>query len=387
MDVIGIKENNKRIIADVLRFADSGLTKKEISDSTHLSFATVSNLCNEMLDAGLLLAAKKSEIAVGRSPYSLCLNYNKYRTVCINVQMQAVLGIGLLNLRNEVISYKTYNVNDLLSPEAVLNEAKKRFDEDFSQFCIGSQLIGVGVAVSGIFDIFSETLVNCAVRMYEGCRIKEIVESEFLLPSYVDNESNLCAIGMHRRISDCNDLVYIHISEGLGVGIICQGNLLRGAHGYGGEVAYIPIGNPAKYCSKSDSYGCIENDISIIGIISEFRKSATPYGDKLKFWQEFVKALKSGYSDATSISTNVGCLIGELCAILINIFDTERVIIGGEISQISTYINEHVLSVINRKCHLYGKRDISIGYDFQSEKTINEGLSEIIYEKLCISSL
>ena len=367
MDVIGIKENNKRIIAD-------------------LSFATVSNLCNEMLEAGLLQADKKSEIAVGRSPYALCLNYNKYRTVCINVQMQAVLGIGLLNLRNEVICYKKYDVKDLSSPEAVIHEAKLRFDSDFGEFCAGYKLIGVGVAVSGIFDISSEKLVNCAVRMYEGSPIKLIVEREFSLPSYVDNESNLCAIGMRRRISNCRDLIYIHISEGLGVGIICQGMLLRGAHGYGGEVAFIPIGDKDKYCPISDSYGCIENDISIPAIISDFMDNKPSLCDKLKAWGDFVAALEAGNQKAVKIGENVGRLIGELCAILINIFDTEKVVIGGEISQLDHFINEYILSVINKKCHLYGKRDISIDYDAQSEKTINEGLSEMLYERLCISS-
>ena len=386
VDVIGIKENNKRIIADLLRFADVGMTKKEVSDSTRLSFATVSNLCNEMLEAGLLQADKKSEIAVGRSPYALCLNYNKYRTVCINVQMQAVLGIGLLNLRNEVICYKKYDVKDLSSPEAVIHEAKLRFDSDFGEFCAGYKLIGVGVAVSGIFDISSEKLVNCAVRMYEGSPIKLIVEREFSLPSYVDNESNLCAIGMRRRISNCLDLIYIHISEGLGVGIICQGMLLRGAHGYGGEVAFIPIGDKDKYCPISDSYGCIENDISIPAIISDFMDNKPSLCDKLKAWGDFVAALEAGNQKAVKIGENVGRLIGELCAILINIFDTEKVVIGGEISQLDHFINEYILSVINKKCHLYGKRDISIDYDAQSEKTINEGLSEMLYERLCISS-
>ena len=162
--------------------------------------------------------------------------------------------------------------------------------------------------------------------------------------------------------------------------------LLRGAHGYGGEVAFIPIGDKDKYCPISDSYGCIENDISIPAIISDFMDNKPSLCDKLKAWGDFVAALEAGNQKAVKIGENVGRLIGELCAILINIFDTEKVVIGGEISQLDHFINEYILSVINKKCHLYGKRDISIDYDAQSEKTINVGLSEMLYERLCISS-
>ena len=224
LDVMDIKQHNVKSIVNVLRFSagESGLTKRDIADRTALSFATVSNLCNELLERGIVEIVKKNSMSVGRTPSTVNLAYNRFCTVCLNLQMKGVLGIAVLNIRNEIVFHQKYDISGLDAPEEVIDYARKRFDE-IARENSNHVYIGVGVAVSGIFDLATQTLVNCAVKMYEGVPLKAIVEKAFQLPGYVDNEANLCALSLKHTIAECRNLVYLHISEGVGVGIICEG--------------------------------------------------------------------------------------------------------------------------------------------------------------------
>ena len=72
-------------------------------------------------------------------------------------------------------SIKNNDISGLDAPEEVIDYARKRFDE-IARENSNHVYIGVGVAVSGIFDLATQTLVNCAVKMYEGVPLKAIVE-------------------------------------------------------------------------------------------------------------------------------------------------------------------------------------------------------------------
>lgn len=380
LDVMDIKQNNIKSVMNVLRDHNqkTGLTKRDIAAMTGLSFATVSNLCNELLERGIVEAVKKDATSVGRTPFSVSLAYNRFRTVCLNLQMQGVLRLAVLNIRNELIYHQIFDISDLDTPEAVIRFSKERFDayveEDSDS---GSVYIGVGVAVSGIFDLATQTLVNCAVRMYNGVRLKELAEEAFGLPGYVDNESNLCALSLKHTIGNCKNLVYLHFSEGVGVGIVCNGSLLRGHHGYGGEVSYIPIGDKSKYCLECDAYGCIENDLSIPGIVKDYFGGEKK--NTLEAWEQFARDVADQKPKALEQARVIAGYLGELTSMLIFILDPEYLYIGGELAQIYDVLYPEMYQVIQKRCFIYGNRQVKIVKDIQSDMTINSGINESIY--------
>ena len=132
----------------------SGMTKKEIADKTGLSFATVSNLCNELLERCIVESVKRDAASVGRTPFSVSFAYNRFRTICLNLQMQSVLRLAVLNAKNEMIFCRLYDITSLDRPEEVIRFAKEKFDEYVQEEGdVDCTYIGVGAAVSGIFDL------------------------------------------------------------------------------------------------------------------------------------------------------------------------------------------------------------------------------------------
>lgn len=235
----------------------------------------------------------------------------------------------------------------------------------------------MGVAVSGIFDLATQTLVNCAVKMYEGVPLKAIVEKAFQLPGYVDNEANLCALSLKHTIAECRNLVYLHISEGVGVGIICEGSLLRGHHGYGGEVAHTPLGNPRKYCSECGAYGCIENELAIPDIVAEYRGEEQE--DVLGAWNQLVADAKKEDEKAVHLIHETAGYLGRLISVLITMMDPEYIYIGGEITDIYEELFANMNQIVQERCFLYGNRRVKLVKDGHSELTIHSGINESIY--------
>ncbi|MED9966902.1 MAG: ROK family transcriptional regulator [Blautia sp.] len=380
LDVMDIKQNNMKSVINVLRCHSdgAGLTKRDIASKTGLSFATVSNLCNELLEKRIVELVKKDAASVGRTPFAVSLAYNKFRTVCLNLQMQGVLRLAVLNIKNEMIYNCFYDLNGMDSPEKVIHFAKDKFDEYVKKDGNPENTyIGIGVAVSGIFDLATQTLVNCAVKMYEGVKLKAIIESVFGLPGYVDNESNLCALSLMQKYKNCRDLVYLHFSEGVGVGIICNGSLLRGYHGYGGEVSHIPIGDKTKKCKECGFYGCIENDLSVPSIVKAYFHGEQE--NVLDAWEKFTQDVKRKESSALKFVHVIAHHLSELLATLIFVLDPEYLYVGGELAQIYDLLYPEISKAIKERCCLYGNRNIKIIKDDKSDMTINSGISEAIF--------
>ena len=105
LDVMDIKQHNVKSIVNVLRFSagESGLTKRDIADRTALSFATVSNLCNELLERGIVEIVKKNSMSVGRTPSTVNLAYNRFCTVCLNLQMKNTIYPVWMRLKKSLI--------------------------------------------------------------------------------------------------------------------------------------------------------------------------------------------------------------------------------------------------------------------------------------------
>lgn len=376
LDIFDIKQQNFKRIIDAVRF-QKPMTKREIADSTALSFATVSNLCNELVEKKILSSNKKEGISVGRTPNDLAFAAERFNAICINLEMEGVMNFAILNLHFAVVYQKKYDISNLHDPQEIVAYAKTIFERDVpAEIKENKKFIGVGVAVSSIFDLKTGTLINCAIGMFSGVKMKEIVERVFALPAYVDNEANLCALSVTKRGGKNSNIVYLYVSQGVGVGIICQGKLLRGVHGYAGEIAHMPLADSAYICPTCGNTGCVENELSVGGIL---RRAFGEETSKKKNWEDFVSLLKTGQREAAAVAEKSAVLLGKLSSVLVNLFDPSVLYLGGEVAQIYEFIRDGLCAVMERRCLPDSLRELEILADTKSDDTINVGICEEIY--------
>lgn len=377
-DVRDIRSNNVKDIISAVRFNDN-ITRKEIAEVCDLSFPTVSKLCNELIEAGVLSETNVLSSRIGRTPKGLVFNYDRFYSIGVDLQLQGNMGFAVLDLRNQVVFEEDYDISHLESLEQIISFANTVFQQQKTALGLEHErCCGLGISVSAIYDTVHHILVNSSIAMFEGENIKEITSRYFDFPVYVDNESNLCALAVSSKKQELQNAVYLHISEGVGVGIIAEGNLLRGKNGYAAEIAHIPVGDLSVKCPTCPGYGCVESELNIAGLIKSLPESLALQGTLKEKWKAFVEYISGEHGQETA--EQKGVLLGKLSSILINLFDPEVLYIGGHIADIYEALEPYYIEELKIRCPLWVvKPGVNVVCDHDSSRTRYVGIGETIY--------
>ena len=378
-DLIDIKNNNAKSILNELRFNDM-LTKKSIAESTGLSFATVSNLCNELKALNIIVDTKVGEKRIGRIPDALSLNYDQLHIVALDVQLESMLGFAIVNLRNEIVHKQLFDIAHLTTAEEVVAFAWKVFDEYLASHPDSSvTYIGLGASVPAVFDSQSGKLVLSSLPIYESSPLKQLLIDTFNMPAYVDNLTNIGALSVYTRYPGCKNIICLDVSQGVGVGIISEGSLIRGKNGYATEIAHVPIGDPTLCCPSCGGYGCVENELSLTGMIRCFSDIGKDL-PLLKRWACLIQRMSEHNDKTDCVARRIGGLIGQLSTILINLFDPDMFFITGYITDIFERLEPHFYQELELRSGLSMDRNLEIVID-QNAKHFNiyMGLCDALY--------
>jgi predicted NBD/HSP70 family sugar kinase len=383
-DIIGIKQASVKKIVDCIRFKDT-LTKKDISNMTELSFSTVSNICNELKEKGFIKEIPLGSNGVGRTPKIISLNYDQYYILSLDFHIKDTIIISFLDLRNRVLAKYEHEIKEYKDLEEYISYSYTLFKKYCGILSIPPEnIIGAGVAVSGIFDKDNETIVGSEVEIFENQPLKKMLREAYNIPVYIDNESNLCVMStcLHEHQKHERDnIIYVYITEGVGVGIITQGNLLSGEKGYGAEICHIPLGNSKYQCRLCKSYGCIETDLAIYGFIGKYTGE---YGyDKeeiFKQWHSFVELVKRKDAKAMEVIRENGVILGRLLSILVNIFDPGIIYVGGMIVSIFDDLCSFMKPEIDNRM-VVKHRTVEVKADEKWSQAIMEGIGEMVFAK------
>jgi glucokinase len=103
----------------------------------------------------------------------------------------------------------------------------------------------VAVGTPGVLDPASG-LLNLAghIPTFDGRPVRDELERELRVPVLLDNDVNMAVLGEHwqglgRR---SRDFVFVAVGTGVGMGVVVDGRIRRGAHGAAGEICYLPFG-------------------------------------------------------------------------------------------------------------------------------------------------
>ncbi|NLM75812.1 MAG: ROK family transcriptional regulator [Clostridiaceae bacterium] len=335
-NIIDIKRQNILKIIELIKNGE-GLLKKEISERTGLSVATVSNLCGDLKKAGLITEdySENMDTSVGRHPKIVKLNKNSYFLICIDMHRSDEMRLVILNLANDIVDEEYFELKD----ETDLSKFIKYTRELCQECCDRSnipfeKIIGVGAAVPAIFDMTSRNTVCSNIKILEDQPLKQILEDVYKLPAFVYNESNLCVVSKQKNEVSSGNIAYILCSEGLGTGVIANGRVITGYMGYAAEVCHIPIGDHSLICELCGQTGCVQSDLSISGFLSKYYNKQIPLNDiRIKqYWTEFLDKALNDYESVRPVIEKNSIIFGQLVSILVNMFDLEYVFIGGDIA-------------------------------------------------------
>ena len=198
---------------------------------------------------------------------------------------------------------------------------------------------GIGISTTGMIDKLNGRVAGAAghIPNYQCSELKKEFEALFGLETRVINDANSAAVAEHWTGSakGCGNALVLTLGTGIGGGIIVNGKILEGAHGYAGEVGHITVkkDGPVTPCGNRGTfefYGATK--ALVLKAEEHFRAAGLPVPDEGLNGRMIFEAAASGNDTAQTLLDE---WIGDISVGIIDliyIFDPEIVVIGGGVS-------------------------------------------------------
>ncbi|MGH1363021.1 MAG: ROK family protein [Calditrichia bacterium] len=198
----------------------------------------------------------------------------------------------------------------------------------------GIKLEALGIGTPGSVDVKTGYLKGGTpnFKYWRNVAIKDRLESSINLPVFADNDANVMAYGEMRYGAGegCKDIVCITLGTGIGGGIIIDGNLFRGSNYAGSEVGHMSIHYDGKRC-RCGGIGCWEKYASATAMIDHYRE-LNPDSDVSSTIGIFER-YAGNENAAIEVVERGASMVAAGLASLVNIFNPQRIIIGGGVSE------------------------------------------------------
>lgn len=323
-----IKETNrKKIIALLLK--KNEITKLDISRILDISITTVSTNITELKSEGIVEDVRSLESTGGRKAIAIKLNENCRYSIGIALTPNHIK-ISLVNIKKKVIeSMRVRHNSDGI--ENIINLLNENIDLLMKKYNLCSaNLLGIGISLPGTVD-FKEGIIKYSYLL--GAKDFNLKEKfEYLdIPVYVDNEANLSAYYEFLNKRDIlRNLLYVSITEGLGLGIIINGKIYRGDNNSSGELGHTKIAIDGKKC-KCGARGCLEAYTSMNSLIDSYNEANS---SNISDIDEFEERYNQNDKDAHDVLNDYLKTLSLGLSNLVMIFDPSSIVIGGDINNL-----------------------------------------------------
>lgn len=367
---------NKRLVLAIAR--DNGsLSQADIIRKSGLSAGTVVNITRQLRKDKFLQPAGKGKSIGGRCPVILKFNSSaKYivSALCLYKETQ----IALADLAGAVIGKVSFPTRPEKGVDEFLNNFKHHMGRLLeSKSVMAGQVMALAVSFEGMVDARSGVLIDCVRLGWKNIPFKDIFEQQFGLNTYVENDGRASALGefVAGAGKPVRNLVYLVLGAGIGAAIIQEGRLFHGPHQMEGEIGHT-VKDPSGSICKCGKRGCLEALASGPAVITAANNAALPGLTEIinnktgeEAFRHVLRMAEQGNETAKQILENAARLLGHAIADVINLLDTEMVILAGYmVEEDSEYFLEIIRKVANSHCLDNPKRKVSIvrstlGYD------------------------
>jgi predicted NBD/HSP70 family sugar kinase len=327
-----MRDINRQIVLNYVR-ERGPISRAEIARETVLQRSTVSTIVDELVSDSLVEEIGEGESTGGRRPTLLRLRASGAAAIGIDITPTRTT-VATSDLSGRVLEKEEFATNPDFEKtikraiECVL-EIKKRHKEG---------LEGVGVILPGLVDPHQGKALYIPYFNWRDLEIERRVSAATGLAVTIDNDANAGALAElwfgRPEVSSARDFIMVFVSEGVGTGIIFDGQIYRGTCGAAGEFGHMIIGERAPVACSCGSHDCWEAFASgraALARYSRLTKRADATG-RLTFAQLIDRALAGDAAARTAI-VNTAKYVSIGISNLIVGFSPELVVVGGSIAR------------------------------------------------------
>jgi predicted NBD/HSP70 family sugar kinase len=322
-----IRDINRQIVLNYVREREP-ISRAEIARETDLQRSTISAIVEDLKTEGLVEEVGEGESTGGRRPTLLKLRAAEPIALGVSITPTCTT-IATSDLAGRVIDQEEF----LTDPDKTINKVISVV-RDFTTRYKGS-IEGVGVSLPGLVDPSTGNALYIPYFLWRDLPISEMISNAVGLPVVIDNDANAVALAElwfgRPEVNDARDFILVLVAEGVGTGIIFDGQVYRGQRGAAGEFGHMVIGRGAPVPCSCGSDDCWEAFSSERAAIARY-VNLSGASSKVTFIEVVDRAL-GGEAHAKEALVETGRQLGVGISNLIIGFSPEAVVVGGEIAR------------------------------------------------------
>ncbi|MEU1643758.1 ROK family transcriptional regulator [Micromonospora zamorensis] len=315
-------------------FLDGPLTRQDLVRSTGLSQPAVSNVVADMIDEGLVAEAGAAESDGGRPSMLLRIAPRFAFVVGVDVGETRVR-VELFDFAMTLLASIEYPLDPARTePDLVAGHVVAGIDAVTAQAQVApGDVLGVGIGVSGVVEQGAEAVVHAQALGWDRVPLERLIGAGTNLPLHIDNGAKTLGqaemwFGAGRG---ARHAVFALVGSGVGASVVTNGATYRGASSSAGEWGHTTLVYGGRAC-RCGARGCLEAYVGAEAIIDRYREARrgrpVPGEDEESQIAALVAAAETSATARRVLDDTAGYL-GAGVANLINLFNPERVVLGG----------------------------------------------------------
>lgn len=351
------RDINRHIALNLIR-EHQPISRADLARGMKMTRGVVSVLVQELIAQGLIYEGATGEAARGRKPTFLHIRTHDRLVVAVDVRFTRTY-LMLCDFSGRQLAIE--NFETVFPMTDFVKDLAVRIRKLLRRQGMGYACEGIGLVVPGMVDQRTGKILNAPALGWRDVDIRSRLAAATGLTVHVENSGRASALAQlwltRGETSGGHNFVYISVSDGVGVGVVVNGELLRGRDHIAGEFGHMPLNLDGPLCMCGNN-GCWEAYTSNLATLSRYfgwnlsKRSPKDLKDaeRSSFTVlDLIACARRGDAKAVAAVLATGRFLGLGIATIINLVNPDSIYLAGEITTAWDLIEDKVREAISER--------------------------------------
>ena len=329
-----IRDINRQFVLNYIRDREP-ISRAQIARNTELQRSTVSTIVEELKAEGLIEEIGAGASTGGRRPTMIRLRAEGAMAVGVDVTPTHTT-VASCDLKGRVLASE--RVENVARPEEMTARVVECVSKVVARDGGGAAAVaGVGISLPGLVDPATGRAVFIPFFRWRDWAIAEEIERATGLKASVDNDANAAALAElwfgRPEVSESRDFIIALVAEGIGTGIVFDGQIYRGERGAAGEFGHMIVGQNGPVACSCGNSDCWEAFASEKAAVARYVKNVGAATSESVSFDDVMERALGGEHAAIEALTETAHYLGIGISNLIVGLSPEAVVVGGRITR------------------------------------------------------
>jgi predicted NBD/HSP70 family sugar kinase len=349
------RDINRRIALNIIR-ENQPLSRADLARKMKITRGVAGTLVQELIDQRMIVEGSTGDALRGRKPTFLHIRTHDRLVIAVDVRFSKTY-LMLSDFGGQQLALEMFDT--VFEIPKFIDDLVSRIKRMLISQGAGEACEGVGIVVPGMVDLRTGTILNAPTLGWRNIDIRDKLAERLKMPVQIENAGRACALGhlwLEKANSAPQDFVYVNVSDGIGIGIIRNGEVIRGHNFIAGEFGHLPLNLEGPQC-MCGSRGCWEAYVSNLATLARYfgrnlSKDGTNDGrtqNESFTVPDLIDRARGGDKKALAAISETAHFLGLGLASVINLINPDVIYLAGEIIMAWDLIEKHVREAISER--------------------------------------